>query len=167
VWVRVRGSYSLPSGREDKGETIRAVVQRVNRCSVSVEGRELSEIAEGLLVLLGVAQDDGEREARYLADKIINLRIFPDEDGRMNLSVADIAGELMVVSQFTLLADTRKGRRPSFVAAADPGDAERLYDTFVALLSESGLRVGTGEFGAMMLVSLDNWGPVTLVIDTA
>jgi D-aminoacyl-tRNA deacylase len=146
---------------------MRAVVQRVRSCRVSVGGEPPSQIGTGLLVLLGVARGDGEAELSFMADKILNLRIFPDGDGRMNLSVLDIAGELMVVSQFTLLADCRKGRRPSFVGAADPELAEPLYERFAERLAESGLKVATGEFGAMMTVSLDNWGPVTLVIDSA
>lgn len=114
--------------------------------------------------MLGVAKGDSEAEAAYLVDKVLNLRIFPDDDGKMNLSILDIGGELMVVSQFTLLADTRKGRRPSFVNAADPDDAERLYGLFLELVSASGLKVEAGDFGAMMMVELENWGPVTIVI---
>jgi D-aminoacyl-tRNA deacylase len=144
---------------------VRAVIQRVKSCRVAVDGELRSEIGTGLLVLLGIARGDGEAELSFLADKILNLRIFPDEEGRMNLSVLDTAGELMVVSQFTLLADCRKGRRPSFVDAEDPELAEPLYERFAARLAESGLEVATGAFGAMMAVSLDNWGPVTLVID--
>ena len=148
------------------GVVIKAVIQRVKRCSVSVDGRPVSQVGTGLLVLLGVAKGDGEPEGAYLVDKILNLRIFPDNAGKMNLSVLDVAGELMVVSQFTLLADTRKGRRPSFVQAADPPEAERLYERFTELASASGLKVETGDFGAMMMVDLENWGPVTIVLDT-
>lgn len=144
----------------------RAVVQRVNRCEVTVADRVLSRTGIGLLVLLGVAQGDGDKELEYVADKTLNLRVFPDDEGKMNLSVLDVAGELTVVSQFTLLADTRKGRRPSFVSAADPAAAEPIYERFVERLRASGLLVGTGGFGEMMLVSLDNWGPVTIVIDS-
>lgn len=144
----------------------RAVVQRVNRCEVTVADRVLSRTGIGLLVLLGVAQGDGDKELEYIADKTLNLRVFPDDEGKMNLSVLDVAGELTVVSQFTLLADTRKGRRPSFVSAADPAAAEPIYERFVERLRASGLLVGTGGFGEMMLVSLDNWGPVTIVIDS-
>ncbi len=128
-------------------------------------GELLSEIGAGLLVLLGIARGDGEAELSFLADKILNLRIFPDDEGKMNLSVLETGGELMVVSQFTLLADCRRGRRPSFVDAAEPELAEPLYERFAAALAGSGLKVATGAFGAMMTVSLDNWGPVTLVID--
>ncbi|SRR5450759_1602850 len=144
----------------------RAVVQRVSRCEVTVADRVLSRTGIGLLVLLGVAQGDGDKELEYVADKTLNLRVFPDDEGKMNLSVLDVAGELTVVSQFTLLADTRKGRRPSFVSAADPAAAEPIYERFVERLRASGLLVGTGGFGEMMLVSLDNWGPVTIVIDS-
>src|SRR5450759_4723509 len=133
----------------------RAVVQRVSRCEVTVADRVLSRTGIGLLVLLGVAQGDGDKELEYVADKTLNLRVFPDDEGKMNLSVLDVAGELTVVSQFTLLADTRKGRRPSFVSAADPAAAEPIYERFVERLRASG-----------MLVSLDNWGPVTIVIDS-
>ena len=144
----------------------RAVVQRVSRCEVTVADRVLSRTGIGLLVLFGVAQGDGDKELEYIADKTLNLRVFPDDEGKMNLSVLDVAGELTVVSQFTLLADTRKGRRPSFVSAADPAVAEPIYERFVERLRASGLLVGTGGFGEMMLVSLDNWGPVTIVIDS-
>jgi len=126
----------------------------------------ISRGGEGLLVLLGVQKGDGAGELEYLAEKILNLRVFPDEEGRMNRSVLDIEGDLIVVSQFTLLADTRKGRRPSFAAAEEPEKAESIYERFVERLRDTGLEVGTGSFGAMMLVSLDNWGPVTLVIDS-
>ena len=117
-------------------------------------------------MLLGVAAGDAEAELAWMADKALNLRIFPDAEGRMNLSVLDVGGEITVVSQFTLLADTARGRRPSFAAAADPSLAEPLYRAFVERLRASGLPVAEGEFGAMMNVSLDNWGPVTIVLDS-
>jgi D-aminoacyl-tRNA deacylase len=142
------------------------VIQRVKRCSVEVEGRLVTETGKGLLVLLGIAEGDGEPQLAYVADKTLNLRIFPDEADKMNLSVLDIRGEITVVSQFTLLADTSRGRRPSFVAAADPTLAEPLYQAFVERLRLTGVKVGTGRFGAMMDVSLDNWGPVTIVLDS-
>lgn len=126
----------------------------------------MSRVGRGLLVLLGVAEGDGDGEAAWLAEKVLNLRIFPDDESRMNLSVLDVAGELMVVSQFTLLADCSKGRRPSFVKAAAGDEAERLYLSFVEELSGRGLTVRTGVFGAMMDVALVNSGPVTVVIDT-
>jgi D-tyrosyl-tRNA(Tyr) deacylase len=145
---------------------LRAVLQRVKHCSVSVGGRVHSETGIGLLVLLGIGKSDTEDDAEYLADKILNLRIFPDAAGKMNLSLLDTRGEVMVVSQFTLLADSRKGRRPSFAAAADPVLAEPLYLLMVKRLESTGLNVQTGAFGELMDVSLDNWGPVTLLIDT-
>jgi D-tyrosyl-tRNA(Tyr) deacylase len=134
---------------------------------VTVGDEPISNIGPGLVVLIGVAKGDGPREMDYLADKILSLRIFPDEDGKMNLSVLDTGGELMVVSQFTLLADCRKGRRPSFIDAEDPALAGPLYRKFASRLRESGLRVAEGVFGGMMTVSLENWGPVTIVIDSA
>lgn len=146
--------------------TTRAVIQRVKRCRVTVDGSPVSETGEGLLVLLGVARGDGEDAAAWLAEKVLNLRIFPDDQGRMNLSVLETGGEVMVVSQFTLLADCRKGRRPSFVRAADPPEAERLYEWFSKRLADSHLKVATGVFGAMMDVELINRGPVTILIDT-
>ena len=145
---------------------MRAVVQRVKRCSVSICGRAHSETGTGLLVFLGIGMSDTEDDAAYLADKILNLRVFPDEEGKMNLSVLDTRGDLMLVSQFTLLADCSKGRRPSFAAAADPVVAEPLYLSMAKQLESSGLKVRTGKFGEPMDVSLDNWGPVTLVINT-
>jgi len=126
----------------------------------------VSSIGIGLLVLLGVAGGDSESEAAWLSEKVLNLRIFPDDESRMNLSVLDISGELMVVSQFTLLADCTKGRRPSFVKAATGDEAERLYETFVDVISGRGIIVRTGVFGAMMDVAPVNSGPVTVVIDT-
>jgi D-tyrosyl-tRNA(Tyr) deacylase len=145
---------------------MKAVIQRVKSCSVSIEGQVVSEIGTGLFVLLGVARGDGPSELAFLSDKVLNLRIFPDSERKMNLSVLEINGELMVVSQFTLLADCRKGRRPSFVDAADPAIAEPLYEEYVSRLAASGLKVATGAFGAMMDVRLENWGPVTLIIDS-
>jgi len=145
---------------------LRAVVQRVKHCSVSIGDRVHSETGTGLLVFLGIDMSDTEDDVAYLADKILNLRIFPDGAGKMNLSVLDTHGDLMLVSQFTLLADCSKGRRPSFAAAADPGVAWPLYLSLAKRLEYYGLKVRTGEFGELMDVSLDNWGPVTLVIDT-
>lgn len=142
------------------------MIQRVKWCRVEIDGRAAAETGEGLLALLGVASGDGESELAYVADKTLNLRIFPDEDGKMNLSVVDVGGEVMVVSQFTLLADTSKGRRPSFVSAAEPALAEPLYQAFAERMRAAGLTVGTGEFGAMMDVTMDNWGPVTIILDS-
>lgn len=144
---------------------MRAVLQRVRSCEVAVGGVPLSSIGEGLLVLLGVARGDGERELAWMADKVLNIRLFPDSSGRMNHSVLEAGGQIMVVSQFTLLGDCRKGRRPSFFGAEDPALARPLCERFARALSNSGLVVETGEFGAMMDVSLVNWGPVTVVLD--
>jgi len=133
---------------------------------VEVDGKTVASIGRGLLVLLGVAQGDGERQAEWLADKIAGLRIFEDEAGKMNLSVQDVGGSALVVSQFTLLGDCRKGRRPSFSDAAPPEEADRLYQRFVERARGAGLRVETGVFQAHMGVHLVNDGPVTLVLDT-
>jgi D-tyrosyl-tRNA(Tyr) deacylase len=143
---------------------MRVVVQRVSRASVSVEGRVAGEIGSGLLVLLGVAAGDGEEEVVALAGKVARLRIFPDAEGRFDRSVLDAGGAVLAVSQFTLLADTAKGNRPSFTAAAPPAEAEALYDRFCAALRELGLRVESGVFGARMEVELVNDGPVTIVL---
>lgn len=145
---------------------MRAVVQRVSRSKVTVAGEVVGSIGRGLLVLLGVEQDDVEDDARTLADKIVALRIFDDAEGKMNLSLADVAGEMLVVSQFTLLGDCRKGRRPSFVAAAAPEKANELYEAFVAAVGVQGIPVATGRFRAMMDVELVNDGPVTLLLDS-
>jgi D-tyrosyl-tRNA(Tyr) deacylase len=145
---------------------MRAVVQRVSRAAVRVEGRTVGEIGPGLLVLLGVAAGDGEQEARWMADKLAALRIFEDREGKMNLSVADAGGGLLVVSQFTLLGDTRKGNRPSFVDAAPPEPANALYEKVCALLREKGLPVAQGVFRAHMEVELLNDGPVTILVDS-
>ena len=146
---------------------MRAVVQRVARAAVTVQDEIVGEIGQGLVVLLGVGHDDGSAEAKALVDKLLGLRVFPDAAKRMNLSVADIAGSVLVVSQFTLLADIRRGRRPSFTGAADPGVASAVVDEVVALVQSAGIPVATGEFGAMMDVELVNVGPVTIVVDVA
>jgi D-aminoacyl-tRNA deacylase len=146
---------------------MRAVIQRVSRASVTVEGRTVGLIGSGLLVLLGIGHADGTQEAVALVDKMLGLRIFPDEERRMNLAVTDVGGSVLVVSQFTLLADIRKGRRPSFTDAADPERASALVDEVVAMVSARGVPVATGEFGAMMDVELVNAGPVTIVVDVA
>jgi D-tyrosyl-tRNA(Tyr) deacylase len=145
---------------------MRAVVQRVSRAGVTVDGEPVGAVGRGLLVLLGVAPGDTESEARWLADKIVGLRIFPDDEGKMNRDVAEISGGVLVVSQFTLYGDCRKGRRPSFVGAAAPELAEPLYETFVAAVRAHGLPAATGRFGAMMQVELINDGPVTLLVET-
>ena len=145
---------------------MRAVLQRVSRAAVVIDGETVGAIQWGLLVLLGVAPTDTEKEAQWLAEKVAGLRIFNDEAGKMNLGVADVGGGLLVVSQFTLYGDCRKGRRPSFIAAAPPEIAVPLYEAFVNALRARGLPVATGRFGAMMQVELVNDGPVTLILDT-
>ncbi len=144
---------------------MRAVVQRVDRAAVRVDGAVVGSIDRGFLLLLGVGDQDGEAEARALVDKLVGLRVFPDEAGRMNRSLHDIGGAVLVVSQFTLLADVRKGRRPSFTAAAAPEVAEPLVDHVVDLIEAQGVATATGRFGAMMDVELVNAGPVTLVLE--
>ena len=141
---------------------MRALLQRVSHGKVSVEGKSIAEIGHGLVILLGVGEDDGEAEILYLAKKIAQLRIFEDEQGKMNLSVLDVGGEAIVVSQFTLYADTRKGRRPSFVHAAPPEIAAPLVEQFVSVLAAQGIPTQRGEFGANMLVEINNDGPVTI-----
>ena len=145
---------------------MKAVIQRVENASVSVEGSEVSRIGAGLLVLLGVEKGDSEKDADFLLDKIIHLRIFEDGEGKMNRSLADVSGELLVVSQFTLMADCRKGRRPSFTDAADPAQAARLYEYMLSRAQEKIPRVGQGQFQAMMKVTLVNDGPVTILLES-
>ena len=145
---------------------MRAVVQRVSRAKVTVEREVIGEISLGMLVLLGVATSDAEEDADYLVEKILNLRIFEDADGKMNLSLLDVKGELLVVSQFTLYGDTRRGRRPSFINAAPPERANRLYEHFVDQSRLQVDRVATGQFQAMMEVELENNGPVTIILDS-
>jgi len=145
---------------------MRAVVQRVNEASVTVDGEVVGAIERGLLVYLGAARDDGAKDVQYTVDKVAGLRVFPNDDGRMSLSVADVGGAILVVSQFTLFGDVRRGRRPSFDGAADPKDAERLYLEVVGGLQRKGLSVGTGTFRAMMLVQSAVDGPVTIQIDS-
>ena len=145
---------------------MRIVLQRVSSASVTVDGERVSGIGGGLLLLVGVSTDDGEENADWLAEKIAGLRVFNDPDGKMNLSLRDVEGEVLAVSQFTLLADTRKGKRPSFVRAAQPEKAEPLFDYFCERLrAASGRSVKTGRFGAMMDVALVNDGPVTIVLE--
>jgi len=145
---------------------MRAVIQRVSEASVRVDGRVVGAIGRGLLVLLGVGQGDSEADAEYLADKTVNLRIFPDDAGQMNRSVHDVSGAILAVSQFTLYGDSRRGRRPGYSDAAAPEEAQRLYAYFVERLRASGLGVEQGVFRAMMDVSLVNQGPVTLLLDS-
>jgi D-tyrosyl-tRNA(Tyr) deacylase len=142
------------------------VIQRVSESSVSTGGQVVSHINSGLLVLLGVAQEDNLSDAEYLAKKISNLRIFEDENGKMNRSLLETGGQMMVVSQFTLLGDCRKGRRPSFIAAAEPARATELYEYFIEQVRNFGISVETGRFRAMMQVALVNDGPVTLILES-
>jgi D-tyrosyl-tRNA(Tyr) deacylase len=145
---------------------LRIVLQRVKEASVTVAGEKISSIGPGLLLLVGVAGNDGEPEADWLAEKVAGLRIVADEDGKMNLSLRDTGGAVLAVSQFTLLADTRKGKRPSFVGAAPPDEAARLFDYFCERLRSAGVTsVETGRFGAMMDIALVNDGPVTIVLE--
>lgn len=145
---------------------MRAVVQRVSQASVMVQGQTVGSIAEGLVVLLGIHAADSEREARWMADKIVNLRIFEDESGKMNRSLVDIGKEMLIVSQFTLYGDCRKGRRPGYSNAAPPEMAEPIYHNFIELVKNHRIRVASGQFQAMMEVSLTNHGPVTLLLDS-
>jgi D-tyrosyl-tRNA(Tyr) deacylase len=145
---------------------MRVVLQRVSRASVSISGRVVGEIGQGLALLVGFTEGDGENAVRWMAEKVLGLRVFSDEEEKMNLSLDDVAGDVLVVSQFTLYGDTRKGRRPSFIHAAHPDLAIPLYDRFLELLEEKApARVESGEFGAMMDVELVNAGPVTLVLE--
>ena len=146
---------------------MRALLQRVTHASVTVEGHIIGEIGLGLLILLGVGQDDGEAQVKALADKIVNLRIFGDDEGKMNRSLLDMGGEALVVSQFTLYADTRRGRRPSFTNAAPPAIAEMLVERFKGTLAAYGIKVEAGIFGAHMKVELLNDGPVTIWMDSS
>lgn len=145
---------------------MKALVQRVSMASVSVSGEVIGEIGPGLVVLIGVAQGDTERDALYLVNKVVNLRIFADEASKFNLSVMDIDGEILIISQFTLLADTRKGRRPSFEEAAPPEQAEALVNFFIDRVSETGLKVKAGRFQQHMLVEIHNDGPVTIALNS-
>jgi D-tyrosyl-tRNA(Tyr) deacylase len=150
----------------DSDEGMRAVVQRVAEAAVSVDGREIGRIGRGFVLLLGIARDDTEQDASYLADRIIGTRIIADQQGKMNLALGAVGGELLVISQFTLYADVDSGRRPSFTAAAPGDQAQPLYEHFLSLCRKAGVRVASGEFGAMMTVSLVNDGPVTIILDS-
>jgi D-aminoacyl-tRNA deacylase len=145
---------------------MRAVVQRVSRAEVRIEGRIVGKIGRGFVVLLGVAAGDSDADAAFLVDKIVGMRVFADDAGKMNLSISQAEGAMLVVSQFTLLADTNSGRRPSFIRAAAPDEARRLYDHFLSLARTRDVKVETGEFGATMEVDLVNDGPVTIILDT-
>lgn len=145
---------------------MRAVVQRVSRAQVSVNGRVVGAIDSGLLVLLAAAHGDGPEQVRWMSEKLVGLRIFPDNEGKMNLSLTQVNGAMLVVSQFTLYGDCRKGKRPSFTGSAPPEEASRLYENFIAEVARKGVPVRHGVFGAMMEVELVNDGPVTLIVDT-
>lgn len=145
---------------------MRALVQRVQAGSVAIDGKVTGKIGKGVVILLGVTHDDRESDAEFLAAKCANLRIFPDDGGNMNRSLLEVGGEALIVSQFTLYADTRKGRRPSFIDAARPEVSEPLYRRFVELVAGHGVKVATGEFGAMMLVQIENDGPVTIMLES-
>lgn len=145
---------------------MRAVVQRVSSSSVSVSNNIIGEIKKGINVLIGISKEDTLEDLKYIKDKIINLRIFEDENSKMNLSLLDIRGEILAISQFTLYGDCRKGRRPNFMEAKGGEEAKILYDKFIEMLKETGLKVETGEFGADMKVSIENDGPVTILLDS-
>jgi D-aminoacyl-tRNA deacylase len=145
---------------------MRAVVQRVSRAEVRVSGRAVGRIARGFVVLLGVAEGDSDADAAHLVDRIVGMRVFADDAGKMNRSIAQAGGALLVVSQFTLLADTNSGRRPSFIAAAAPDQARRLYEHFLSLARTRDVKVESGEFGATMEVEIVNDGPVTIILDS-
>ena len=145
---------------------MRAVLQRVNSAQVMVNNRVIGKIGPGLLVFLGVSREDDRHDVDYLVDKTTNLRIFEDQEGKMNISILDFGGSMLIVSQFTLLADCRKGRRPSFIAAAEPEKALELYQYFIEQVKKKGIYVATGEFQALMEVSLVNHGPVTILLDS-
>lgn len=158
-WLRILPVHPVPP------ERMRVVLQRVSRARVTVDGRATGEIDRGLLLLVGFTAGDTEEALAWMADKLVGLRIFPDDEGKMNRSVDEAGGDLLVVSQFTLYGDTRRGKRPSFIEAARPEVAIPLYERFLALLRATGRRVETGEFGAMMDVELVNDGPVTLILE--
>lgn len=146
---------------------MRAVVQRVLEANVAVDGEVIGSIGNGLLVFLGVGDGDTDADLKYIADKVTGLRIFSDENDKMNLSVTDIGGEILVISQFTLYGDCRKGRRPNFTSAMQPSTAEKMYEDFVRYIADQGIRTECGRFGADMKVSLINDGPVTLLLDSS
>ena len=145
---------------------MRAVVQRVTSSKVTVNGEVVGSIKKGFTVLLGISKDDGEEDIKYIKDKIINLRVFQDENDKMNLSLRDVGGELLIISQFTLYGDCRKGRRPNFMEALGGSEAEILYNKFLEEIKKEGIKVETGIFGADMKVSIENDGPVTLILES-
>ena len=145
---------------------MRAVIQRVTKASVSIDNKIVGKIDRGLVILVGVKKEDTEANAQYLADKCVNLRIFSDKESKFNLSALDVTAEILVISQFTLYADTRKGRRPSFIEAAPPEISNPLYEKFIDFIKMSGLKIACGKFGAMMLVEIHNDGPVTVIMES-
>lgn len=167
MWPRDRttSNRNARTGKRD-GDTVKAVVQRVSSASVEIAGETVGRIGRGLLVLLGVGRGDGDGDASWMADKVAGLRVFEDGDSKMNLSVEDVKGAVLAVSQFTLLGDSRKGKRPSFVEAAPPEIAEKLYEAFVDRLRSKGIETATGRFRAHMEVALVNDGPVTLILES-
>ena len=165
-WQSVLSNEDIPNSHKKEKLTLRAVLTRVKSASVTVEGKIIGKIGPGFLILLGVTHEDTEAQAVKLADKLMGLRIFEDENEKMNRSLADVGGEVLVVSQFTLYGNCKKGRRPEFLAAARPEIAVPLYEKFIALCRDKGFHVETGEFGASMEVESVNDGPVTLIVDT-
>jgi D-tyrosyl-tRNA(Tyr) deacylase len=149
-----------------RGDFVRAVVQRVTRGEVRVDGEVVGAIGKGFVVLVGIAEDDTEEDIAYMADKLVNLRVFEDEEGKMNLSLLDVGGEMLLVSQFTLMGDVRKGRRPSFTSAKRPEEALPYFNKLVEEVRKKGVKVETGKFQAMMKVLIENDGPVTILIDS-
>jgi D-tyrosyl-tRNA(Tyr) deacylase len=145
---------------------MKALVQRVTKASVSVDNEIIGKIGPGLAVLVGIGCEDSQKDINYLVDKIVHLRIFSDEEGKFNISALENGGEILLISQFTLLADTRKGRRPSFIGAAPPQQAESLFNTFVECMNRTGLKIEKGRFQAHMLVEIHNDGPVTILLDS-
>jgi D-tyrosyl-tRNA(Tyr) deacylase len=145
---------------------MRAVIQRVSRASVEIDNKVVGSIGNGFVVLLGITMEDDEKDAEYLANKTANLRVLEDNAGKMNVSLLESQGEVLAISQFTLYSDTRKGRRPSFIKAAPPEKAEPLYNAYINYLEKFNIKVATGVFGAMMMVNIHNYGPVTIIIDS-
>jgi len=162
----IKTGMIIAGDKSGEKEKMKALLQRVTGAAVSVDGKVTGQINQGLVVFVGVAQGDTERDVSYLVEKTAGLRIFADKEGKLNLSIRDIRGELLLVSQFTLLADTRKGRRPSFVGAAAPSQAGALFNRFIEMAQATGLKVATGRFQQHMQVAIHNDGPVTIMLDS-